>query len=42
MPQADILITEGTYGADTHPARKTQETALLNEIAAVVEAGGNV
>ncbi len=42
MPQADILITEGTYGANAHPARKTQETALLNAIAAVVEAGGNV
>ena len=37
-----MLITEGTYGADAHPARKTQETALLSAIASVVQAGGNV
>ncbi len=42
LPQADILITESTYGADVHPARKTQETALLEAIAEVVQAGGNV
>jgi len=42
LPQADILITESTYGADTHPARRNQETALMNAIASVVEAGGNV
>lgn len=42
LPEADMLITESTYGADTHPARKTQETALLNAIAEIVKAGGNV
>ncbi len=42
LPEADILITESTYGADTHPARKTQETALIKAIASVVQAGGNV
>ena len=42
LPEADILITESTYGADVHPARKTQETALIEAIAAVVKAGGNV
>lgn len=42
LPAADVLITESTYGGDTHPARKTQETALMKEIAAVVGAGGNV
>lgn len=42
LPTADVLITESTYGADTHPSRKTQETALMNAIATVVQAGGNV
>lgn len=42
LPVADVLITESTYGGDTHPARKTQETALITAIAAVVQAGGNV
>jgi len=42
LPQADILLSEGTCGADTNPARKNQSTELLNEIASVVQAGGNV
>lgn len=42
LPTADILITESTYGADVHPARKTQETALIEAIAEIVQAGGNV
>jgi len=42
LPEADVLITESTYGGDTHPARKNQETALLSAIASVVQAGGNV
>lgn len=42
LPTADILITESTYGADVHPARKTQETALLEAIAEIVQNGGNV
>ncbi len=42
LPTADVLITESTYGADTHPGRKAQETALLEAIAEVVTKGGNV
>ncbi|MGB7443329.1 MAG: MBL fold metallo-hydrolase [Coleofasciculaceae cyanobacterium] len=42
LPEADVLITESTYGAEAHPARKAQETALLKAVAAVVQAGGNV
>ncbi|MBV9386766.1 MAG: MBL fold metallo-hydrolase [Chroococcidiopsidaceae cyanobacterium CP_BM_ER_R8_30] len=42
LPQVQMLITEATYGADTHPARQLQETALLKAIATVVQAGGNV
>lgn len=42
LPQADMLITKSTYGADAHPVRKTQETALMNAIVEVVQAGGNV
>lgn len=42
LPLADVLITESTYGDKMHPARKTQETTLLNAITTVVQAGGNV
>lgn len=42
LPNADILITESTYGADVHPGRKTQETGLIEAIAEIVQAGGNV
>ncbi len=42
LPQADILITESTYGADTHPSRKAQETELLKAVAEVIQTGGNV
>jgi len=42
LPKADILITESTYGADTHPNRKSQESGLLEAIAEVVSKGGNV
>jgi Cft2 family RNA processing exonuclease len=42
LPEADMLITESTYGADTHPSRKAQETELLQAVAEVVQAGGNV
>lgn len=37
-----MLITEATYGANTHPARKTQEMALISALASVVQSGGNV
>jgi Cft2 family RNA processing exonuclease len=42
LPTADILITESTYGADTHPSRRTQESDLIDAIVEVVKAGGNV
>ena len=42
LPPADMLITESTYGAGTHPSRKAEETALIEAIASVVRAGGNV
>ncbi|MGK7902635.1 MAG: MBL fold metallo-hydrolase [Hormoscilla sp.] len=42
LPAADILITESTYGSDTHPGRKAQETALVEAISEVVSRGGNV
>ena len=42
LPTADILITESTYGADAHPSRKSEETALMDAIASVIRAGGNV
>ncbi len=42
LPRADILITESTYGADTHPSRRTQESDLIEAIVSVVRAGGNV
>ncbi len=42
LPQADILITESTYGADTHPSRRSQESDLIKAIVEIVSAGGNV
>ncbi|WP_310413896.1 MBL fold metallo-hydrolase, partial [Chamaesiphon sp. OTE_8_metabat_110] len=42
LPQADILITESTYGSDTHPSRRTQESDLIKAIVEVVANGGNV
>lgn len=42
LPTADILLTESTYGADTHPSRRTQESELLKAVTEVVQAGGNV
>ncbi len=42
LPQADILITESTYGSDTHPSRRSQESDLIKAIVEVVAAGGNV
>ena len=42
LPSVDMLITESTYGADTHTRRKAQETLLLEAIALIVQAGGNV
>jgi Cft2 family RNA processing exonuclease len=42
LPQAEMLITESTYGSDVHPSRRSQESELLQAIAEVVQAGGNV
>jgi Cft2 family RNA processing exonuclease len=42
LPEADMLITESTYGADTHPSRRSQESDLIKAIVEVVAAGGNV
>jgi Cft2 family RNA processing exonuclease len=42
LPVADILITESTYGSDTHPSRRSQESDLIDAIIEVVKAGGNV
>jgi Cft2 family RNA processing exonuclease len=42
LPTADILITESTYGSDTHPSRRTQESDLIDSIVEIVRAGGNV
>ncbi len=42
LPKADILITESTYGGDTHPSRRSQESDLIEAIVEVVKAGGNV
>ncbi len=42
LPRADMLITESTYGGDTHPSRKSQESDLIEAVMKVVQAGGNV
>ncbi len=42
LPQAEILITESTYGDNIHPSRKTQETELIEAVVDVVSRGGNV
>jgi Cft2 family RNA processing exonuclease len=42
LPQADMLITESTYGNVLHPSRKQQERELLTAVMAVVKQGGNV
>lgn len=42
LPEADIVITEGTYGSKQHPARKQQEVALADGVCEVLRAGGRV
>jgi Cft2 family RNA processing exonuclease len=42
LPQADILITEATYGASVHSKRNEQESELVANITQVVQRGGNV
>ncbi len=42
LPPAEMLITESTYGSDVHPSRRSQEGELLQAIAEIVQAGGNV
>ncbi len=40
--EADYLITEGTYGASTHPDRKEIEEEFVKAVEEVIEEGGNV
>jgi len=40
LPQADAVITEGTYGDAIHADRKEQERALVATVARVVGRGG--
>jgi len=40
LPQADAVITEGTYGDAIHANRKEQERALVSTVARVVGRGG--
>jgi len=42
LPQADAVITEGTYGDAIHANRKEQERALVETVARVVGRGGRV
>jgi putative mRNA 3-end processing factor len=42
VPQADILITESTYGNRVHPDRKTMEAEFLAAVEETIDAGGNV
>lgn len=42
VPQADVVICEGTYGDRTHHARRSQEYALVETVQAVVSRGGRV
>jgi len=42
LPQADAVITEGTYGDAVHANRKEQERALVATVARVVGRGGRV
>lgn len=42
VPQADVVICEGTYGDRTHAARRSQEYALVETVQAVVSRGGRV
>lgn len=41
-PPADILVTEGTYGARGHPARRQEERKLVAGTAQVLQRGGRV
>ncbi len=42
LPQADAVITEGTYGDAIHANRREQERALVATVARVVGRGGRV
>jgi len=42
LPQADAVISEGTYGDAVHANRKEQERALVATVARVVGRGGRV
>ncbi|MEO6891140.1 MAG: MBL fold metallo-hydrolase [Ktedonobacteraceae bacterium] len=42
VPQADVMLCEGTYGNRTHSPRKDEERALAQSVQAVIERGGRV
>lgn len=42
VPDADVVICEGTYGDRTHASRRTQERAFVETVQAVVSRGGRV
>ncbi len=42
LPEADVIITETTYGNRDHPDRGELEKAFIESIKEVVESGGNV
>ncbi|OYT53098.1 MAG: hypothetical protein B6U72_06860 [Candidatus Altiarchaeales archaeon ex4484_2] len=41
VPEADILISESTYGNRVHPDRKSLEERLLAEVEKTLDGGGN-
>lgn len=42
IPQADVLLIEGTYGDRIHPDRKEMEKAFLDMVDETLSRGGNV
>jgi Cft2 family RNA processing exonuclease len=42
LPQADIMICEGTYGNRTHTNRRQEEAALVQTVQAIIAGGGRV
>jgi Cft2 family RNA processing exonuclease len=42
LPQADVMVCEGTYGNRTHAIRKDEERKLVETVQAVLARGGRV
>jgi Cft2 family RNA processing exonuclease len=42
IPQADLMICEGTYGNRTHLSRKDQERGVVETVQAAINMGGHV